>query len=48
MITIVMPVIPEDRHTEEEVRKALVNLAAQLNLELETIKARLDVLEATP
>lgn len=48
MIAPVMPVIPHDKKAEEEVRKALVNLAAQLNQELENIKARLDVLESTP
>jgi len=43
MILPIMPVLndPKDR---EEVRKALLNLAAQLNQELDTIRAQIAAL----
>jgi len=44
MIQAPMPSI-EDKKIQEEVRKALLNLAAQLNAELDAIRAKLP---ATP
>ena len=40
MIQAPMPSI-EDKKIQEEVRKALLNLAAQLNAELDAIRAKL-------
>lgn len=41
---MIIPSLPtiEDKATQEEVRKAIVNLAMQLNKELDAIRARLD------
>lgn len=47
MIIPSLPVI-EDRKTQEAVRKALLEIARQLNAELDAIRERLDALEATP
>lgn len=47
MIIPTLPVI-EDRKTQESVRKALLEIARQLNAELDAIRERLDALEATP
>lgn len=47
MIIPQLPVL-DDKKAQEEVRKALLNLALQLNEELDAIRVRLDVLEATP
>ena len=41
MIIPSLPVL-EDKATQEEVRKALVSLAMQLNKELDAIRVRLD------
>lgn len=41
MIIPPMPTL-DDKATQEEVRKALVNIAFQLNKELDAIRARLD------
>jgi len=47
---MIIATLPElkDAKDREEVRKALLNLAVQLNQELDAIRARLDALEATP
>lgn len=45
MIKVTMPVIPQDKKAEEEIRKALLNIELQLNRELDEIKARLEALE---
>lgn len=39
MIRVILPTIPEDKKTEEEVRKALLNLELQLNRELDELRA---------
>lgn len=39
MIRVILPTIPEDKKTEEEVRKALLNLEMQLNRELDELRA---------
>lgn len=39
MIRVILPTIPEDKKTEEEVRKALLNLEQQLNRELDELRA---------
>lgn len=47
MIVANMPELTEKKD-KEEVRKALIDLVAKLNKELDDIRARLDVLEAAP
>lgn len=47
MIIVTMPVLADPKE-QEEIRKALLNLAAQANQELDEIRARIAVLEAAP
>lgn len=44
MITPTAPVLSNDKDTEE-VRKALLNIAAQLNAELDAIRAQIAALK---
>lgn len=43
MITAPMPVLTDPKD-QEEVRKALINITAQLNKELDDIRAQIDAL----
>lgn len=47
MIVSTMPELIEKKD-KEEVRKALIDLVAKLNKELDDIRARLDALESAP
>lgn len=47
MIVPQLPVL-EDKKAQEEIRKAILDLARQLNDEINAINARLDALEAAP
>lgn len=44
---MIVPTFPlvEDQHDREEIRKALLNMALQINIELDRIRERLDKLE---
>ena len=44
MIIAPMPSIPDDPKIQEEVRKALINMAAQLNTELDALRAQIQAL----